>query len=70
MPNTGGPGQQAIPNAMRAMPKTRATGMAMPTSVSPSSNCAATDGTISNAQPSRSFADRSEYQHARHGLVD
>ena len=51
MPTSGGPGQQATPNAIRAMPATRATGMATPVSSSPNNNCPTSDGTISNAKP-------------------
>ena len=51
MPTSGGPGQQAIPKAIRAMPATRATGMATPVSSSPNNNCPTSEGTISNANP-------------------
>ena len=51
MPRSGGPGQQAIPNAIRAMPATRATGMATPASCSPSNNWPTSEGAISNANP-------------------
>ena len=66
MPASGGPGQQAIPKAIRAMPATRATGMATPVSSSPSNNCPTSDGTISNAKPGRGFADSGENQHLFH----
>ena len=39
------------PNAIRAMPVTRATAMATPASPSPSNNRPTSDGTISNATP-------------------
>src|SRR5258708_12882163 len=51
MPTTGGPGQQAIPKAIRAMPVTRAIGIATPVSCSPNNACPTSDGTISNANP-------------------
>src|SRR5437868_13633879 len=51
MPSSGGPGQHAIPKAIRAMPVMRATGMATPASSSPSSSRPTSDGTISNARP-------------------
>ncbi len=51
MPTSGVPGQQATPSAIRAMPSTRATGMATPASSSPSNNRPTSDGTISNANP-------------------
>lgn len=51
MPTSGGPGQQLTPNAIRAMPATRATGIATPVSSSPSNNCPTIEGTISNADP-------------------
>src|SRR4030095_12507616 len=51
MPISGVPGQQATPNAIRAMPVTRATSMATPVSSSPNNNCPTSDGTISNAKP-------------------
>jgi len=45
------PGQQASPNAIKAMPATRATGMAMPVSSSPNNNHPTSEGTTSNASP-------------------
>ena len=51
MPTSGGPGQQAIPKPIRAMPATRPTGMATPMSCSPNNNCPTNDGTISKAKP-------------------
>ena len=51
MPASGGPGQQATPNAIRAIPVTRATGTATPVSSSPNNNYPTSDGTISNAKP-------------------
>src|SRR5882724_2642185 len=51
MPISGGPGQQATPNAIRAIPVTRSNVMAMPVSSAPNSNCPINDGTISNATP-------------------
>ena len=48
------------------MPATRATGMAMPVSSAPNSNCPTSDGTISNATPGRGFTDRSENKHPFH----
>ena len=66
MPTSGGPGQQATPNAIRAMPATRATGIAMPVSSSPSNNCPTSDGTISNAKPGSGFGDGGENQHLLH----
>ena len=51
MPTSGVPGQQATPNAIRAMPATRATVTATPVSSIPSSNCPTNDGTSSNAIP-------------------
>src|SRR4029078_9438428 len=51
MPASGGPGQQAIANAIRAMPATRATGMAAAVRSSPNNNCPTSDGVISNAAP-------------------
>src|SRR5229473_2963691 len=53
MPTSGGPGQQAIPKAIRAMPARRDTGTATPVSCSPSNNCPTNEGTISNANPVR-----------------
>src|SRR5271165_3082474 len=51
MPAIGGPGQQAIARAITAMPATRATGIATPTSCSPSNNCPTSEGAISKARP-------------------
>src|SRR5262249_16286315 len=51
MPRTGGPGQQASPNPIKARPVTRATGIVMSASSSLSSNCPTSDGTISNDNP-------------------
>jgi hypothetical protein len=51
MPSSAGPGQQAIPNATRAIPATYATGVATPTSSSPSNSCPTKDGTTSKAIP-------------------
>ena len=51
MPASGGPGQQATPSAIRAMPVTRATVIAMPVSSEPNSTRPTSDGTISNATP-------------------
>src|SRR6476620_9128969 len=51
MPANDGPGQQAMPNAIRAIPATRATGMAAPASSAPSSNCPTSAGTITSATP-------------------
>ncbi len=51
MPTSGGPGQQATPKAIRAMPATRATGMATPVNSSPNNNCPTSEGTISKANP-------------------
>src|SRR6185295_15912365 len=51
MPTSGVPGQQATPNAIRAMPATRASVIAMPISSAPSNNCPINDGTINNAVP-------------------
>jgi hypothetical protein len=50
-PPRGGPGQQAIPNAIKAMPVTRATGMAVPESSTPNNNQPTSAGIISNADP-------------------
>src|SRR5439155_26433983 len=44
------PGQQHTPKAIKAMPATRATGMASVSSA-PSNNRPTSDGTISNAKP-------------------
>jgi signal transduction histidine kinase len=44
MPMSGGPDQQAIPKATRAIPATRATGMAIPVSCSPNNNCPTNEG--------------------------
>src|SRR5271167_5177845 len=44
-------GQQATPNAIRAMPVTRATVAAMPVSSTPSSNCPTSDGRVSRPRP-------------------
>ena len=44
-------GKHASPNAIKAMPATRATGMAMPVSSSPNNNCPTSEGTTSNANP-------------------
>jgi hypothetical protein len=49
MPMSGGPGWQAIPKAIRAMPATRATGIATPASCAPTSSCTTSGGAISNA---------------------
>jgi hypothetical protein len=51
MPTSGVPDQQATPNAIMAMPATRATGMVTPASSSPNNNCPTSEGTISNANP-------------------
>src|SRR5271169_1144825 len=51
MPSIGGPGQHATPSATRAMPATRATGMATPVNDSPSNNFPTSAGTISSANP-------------------
>ena len=51
IPASGGPGQQAAPRPIRAMPHTRATGIATPFSCSPNTNCPTIDGTDSNANP-------------------
>ena len=45
------PGQQETPNAIRAMPVTRAIGIATPVSSSPSNNRPTSDGAMSNANP-------------------
>ena len=45
------PAQQAIPNPLRAMPATRATGIVVPTNSTPNNNCPTREGTISNANP-------------------
>ena len=47
----GVPGQQAIPSAMRAMPVTRASVTATPTSSSPSNSFVTSEGPISRARP-------------------
>src|SRR6266478_5398067 len=44
-------GKQATPNASRAMPATRATGLATPANSAPSNSRPTSDGTISNAAP-------------------
>src|SRR5690242_14113280 len=51
MPTSGGPGQQAIPKAISAMPATRATGMATPASSSPNNKRPTSEGAISNVSP-------------------
>src|SRR5262245_19375502 len=51
MPISGEPCQQATPRAIRAMPATRAVGMATPVNSSPNDNWPTSDGTISNADP-------------------
>jgi hypothetical protein len=51
MPTSGGPGQPAIPRPIRAMPVTRATGMATPVSLSPNNNCPTSEGTTRSANP-------------------
>ena len=51
MPTRGGPGQQAIPNPIRAMPATRATGIVVPVNSTPNNNCPTREGAISNANP-------------------
>src|SRR6266404_9029095 len=51
MPTSGGPGQQAMPKAIGAMPATPATCIATPVSCSPSNSCPTSDGTISNPKP-------------------
>src|SRR5512139_2783835 len=51
MPTTGGPGQQATPNPIKAMPVTRATSIAAPASLSPNNNCPTSDGAISIVNP-------------------
>jgi hypothetical protein len=51
MPTSGGPGQQAIPRPISAMPATRATGMATPVGFSPNNSCPTSEGTTSNANP-------------------
>src|SRR5258708_11272893 len=51
MPTSGGPGKQAMPKAIRAMPAARAAGIATPASGSPSNNCPTSEGAISNANP-------------------
>ena len=51
IPISGGPGQQLSPNPIRAIPVTRATGIATPLSSSPSNNRETNDGTIRKAKP-------------------
>lgn len=51
MPADGGPGQQAIAKAIRAIPVTRATAIATPEGCSPSSKCTTSDGATSNPNP-------------------
>jgi len=51
MPANGASGQHATPNAIKAMPNTRATGMATPVSSCPNNNQPMSEGTIRNANP-------------------
>ncbi len=46
-----GPGQHAIPRAIKAIPATRATGNATPANSTPRSSCPTSDGAISSASP-------------------
>src|SRR6266849_5557074 len=45
------PGQQPTPNASKAMPVTRAAGLATPVNSAPNSSRPTSDGTISSARP-------------------
>src|SRR5207247_3524373 len=45
------PGQQPTPNASKAMPVTRAAGLATPVNSAPNSSHPTSDGTISSASP-------------------
>ena len=60
MPTSGGPGQQATANPIRAMPVTRATGTAMPLSSPPNNSRPTSGGTISNAMPVAASATASK----------
>src|SRR6476660_9113068 len=51
MPTSGAHGQKAIPKAIRAMPATRATGMATPASSSPNNKRPRSEGMTINASP-------------------
>src|SRR5512139_1932405 len=66
MPTTGGPGQQATANPIKAMPVTRATGIAAPAGLSPNNNCPTSDGANQHRRSSDGFDDSGENQYLLH----
>ena len=68
MPTSGGPGQQAIAKAIRAMPATRATGMAMPVKFLTQQQLPNERGNNQQRQSGGAFADSGENQNLFHRL--
>ena len=68
MPMSGGPGQQAIPSPMRAMPATRATGTATPRQFLTEQQPPNERRNNHQRQSGRGLADRGERQHLLHRI--
>ena len=68
MPTSGGPGQQVIPNAIRAIPATRATGMAIAGKFLTEQQLPDERGNNQQRQSGSGFGDSGENQHLFHRL--